>query len=487
VRKITVIVILLAVALMAVGAHPSSAATTRASVIFHVFDKSGARLGWSAFRTVQENGKGASGANDMLLDPTTLAVVKAWPLYSTSRKTGDPSFGWPGRPVTLSLAWPTADGYSTLLLDVNGPGVYNFTVLAADQTVAALDRAVAARPSYRPSSAFTAASQSAHSLRSAAHGATTEASQGAQAAQALDAAVRASTTMLAEYGVQYAAANRSSFAPQWGVTFDDISGGSGDLATVRDLVGGNPRDGWVRIVFDRTEPASYYAQEVTDAHGLGLHVVGQLLDSSDMAAVSLAAWQARVASYVTTLPTVDEWEVGNEVNGNWLGSDVAAKVAYAASYVKSHTSARTLLSLYWQLGEDDAAHSMFTWLRANMSAATMAQIDDLGMSMYPEDHPMGVAFDRVISTLHAAAPGQRVMVTELGYWSADLDHTWWWGSTADPTGAARRQVASLYQSAIMGYPYSGGGAYWWYYLTETLPKNQLWSTLATLHAQVAGA
>jgi hypothetical protein len=116
----------------------------------------------------------------------------------------------------------------------------------------------------------------------------------------------------------------------------------------------------------------------------------------------------------------------------------------------------------------------------------MSVIDDLGMSVYPEDHPMGVAFDRAVSTLHAAAPQQRIMLTELGYWSADLGHTWWWGSATDPTGAGRQQVAALYQSAMMGYSYSGGGAYWWYYLTEALPKNQLWSTLAGIHAQVAG-
>jgi hypothetical protein len=297
--------------------------------------------------------------------------------------------------------------------------------------------------------------------------------------------VRSTTTLLAEYGVQYAAANRATFRPQWGVTFDDVSGGATDLGTVRDLVGGDTRDGWVRIVFDASQPASYYRSEVDAAHAAGLHVVGQILDSSDMSSQSLSAWQARVDSYVTTLPTVDEWEVGNEVNGNWLGSDVPAKIAYAASYVKAHTKARTLLTLYWQLGEDDAAHSMFTWLRANLPASTMSTIDDLGMSMYPEDHPMGVAFDRVMSTLHALQPQQRIMVTELGYWSADLGHTWWWGSSTDPTGVGRQRVASLYQSAVLGYSYSGGGAYWWYYLTEALPKNQLWSTLATLHQRVA--
>ncbi|HEV3352657.1 MAG TPA: hypothetical protein VG076_07020 [Acidimicrobiales bacterium] len=452
-------------------------------VTFHVYDRNGTRLDWSAFRAVEENGKGSAGSNDMLLDPDTLTVVTPQPLHSNG---GDPGFDLPPQIVTLSLSWPTVDGYSMLLVDVDKPGVQNFSVLAADRAVADLDDAVAARPSYRPSAAFTDASRQAHDHLAAAHGVAPEAAQGAQGAQGLDSAVHAMTTLLTEYGQQYGRATRATNRPQWGVTFDDISGGSGDLATVRDLVGGDAADGWVRIVFDRTEAASSYTGEVNAAHGLGLRVVGQFLDSSDMKSVGVAEWQARVASYVSTLPSVDEWEVGNEVNGNWLGADVAAKVAYAASYVKAHTTARTLLTLYWQIGEDDATHSMFTWLHANVSAATMGAIDDVGISLYPEDHPMGAAFDRVMATLHDAAPGRRIMVTELDYWSPDLAHTWWWGSTGDPTGAARRQVAVLYQSAVLGYQWSGGGGYWWYYLAEALPKNQLWSTLASVHAAVAG-
>lgn len=484
-RKTLITVIVTAV--LVAMPRPTQAATTSQNVTFHVFDRAGTRVGWSAFRALQENGKGSAGANDMLLDPSSLTVVKPWPLFSSGGASGNPTFTWPGRPVTLSMAWPTTDGYSALLLDVSGPGVYNFNLLAADQAVAALDRQVAARPGYQPSSAFTGASNAAHNSLTAAHQAAGESAQGGLAAQALDQAVHATTTLLAEYGVQYAAGHRASFRPQWGVTFDDVSGGASDLSTVRQLVNGDPQDGWVRIVFDRSEPASYYRPEVDAAHALGLHVVGQLLDSSDMSSVSLAQWQARVASYVGTLPTVDEWEVGNEVNGSWLGRNVPAKIAYAAGYVRSHTTARTLLTLYWQLGEDDAAHSMFTWMKANLPASTLGAIDDLGLSMYPEDHPMGAAFDRVMATLHAAAPQQRLLITELGYWSYDLGHTWTWGSTSDPTGAGRQSVAALYQSAILGYSFSGGGAYWWYYLEEALPQNQLWSTLAGLHTQVAGS
>jgi hypothetical protein len=224
------------------------------------------------------------------------------------------------------------------------------------------------------------------------------------------------TTLYSEYGIQYAGSNRSTFRPQWGVTFDTITGGTGDLATVRDLVGGDPQDGWVRIVFDRKKSPSYYANEIAAAHQAGLRVVGQFLDSSDMAKVSMRAWKSRVRAYVSALPTVDEWEVGNEVNGNWLGRDVVSKITYAANYVKTHTSARTLLTLYWQLGEDNAAHSMYTWAKRNLSSSLLSQIDDIGISLYPEDHPMGVTFDRAFSTLHSLFPSQRIEITELGYW-----------------------------------------------------------------------
>jgi hypothetical protein len=34
----------------------------------------------------------------------------------------------------------------------------------------------------------------------------------------------------------------------------------------------------------------------------------------------------------------------------------------------------------------------------------------------------------------------------------------------------------------MAYPYSGGGAYWWYYLDEAADRGALWRTLRTAYA-----
>jgi hypothetical protein len=313
--------------------------------VFHSYDSLRKQLQWSNFRALQENGKGKAGDNDMLLNAGELTVIAMWPLYSDSGSaSGNPMFAWPGKEASLSLAWPTSDGYSNLIIDMPGPGTYNFTYLAAQQEVSVLDSAVAARSSYRPSATFTTASDTAHAQLSAANSATTESQQGAHGAQALDVALHAMTTLYSEYGIQYAQSNRSTIRPQWRVTFDTITGGTGYLATVRDLFGGDPQEGWVRIVFDRKKSPSYYANEIAAAHQAGLRVVGQFLDSSDMAKVSLHAWKSRVRAYVSALPTVDEWEVGNEVNDNWLGRGVVSKVTYAANYVKTHTAAHTRCS-----------------------------------------------------------------------------------------------------------------------------------------------
>jgi hypothetical protein len=464
------------------------ASGTRAGLVrFHVYDTAGRRLDWPAFRELQENGKGEDGDNDMLVDPTSLQVRTEWPLYEDD---GDPVLDRPAGPVTLSMAWPTGHGYSTLLLDLPDPGTYVLPLLAARQALADVHGELVNRPSYHPSEAFSGALTLADSELARAEAADVEAERGRHGALAYEAAVDAQLLLLREYGVQYAAggaagAGSTPTPAVTGFTMDAVGTDDTPLRTAQTL-GGGPGRAAVRLVFDLGEGPEHYRDTIAAAHAVGVRVVGQILDSSQMAAVSLAEWQQRVARFVEGLPDVDAWEVGNEVNGDWLGPDVPAKIAYAADYVKQHTSASTLLTLYWQLGEDDATHSVFTWAAA-VPPETFRDVDEIGLSVYPEDHPMGVAFDRVVSALHRTFPQQRLSVSELGYWSSDLGHTWWWGSQADPSGEGRRDVADLYARAVLGYPFSAGGTYWWYFLEEVVPGNALFATFAAVRDDVARA
>ena len=479
---------LVARGLVAAAAVPSYPAGT---VVLRALGADGRLLTWKQFRVQQSGGAGAGngraddGVNDVLLDARTLQVLQPWPLSGSGTRI---SLQRPAGAVTLSFAWPSPAGYSAALLDLPGPGTYLLNELLARQGVLDLDAALVNRPEHVPSPGLAAVVATARAELAATTSATAEADRARHADLAYAAAVRAQLGLLTEAGSRRAFAPAGSRPATWGFTIEDPEAPTvaATLRAGRDVTA-RPDVAAVRLVFDAAEGPERFASVVDMAHALGLTVVGQLLDSTAMADVSPAQWQDRVRRYVAGLPSVDVWEIGNEVNGNWLGSGVAQKVAYAAAWVKAHSRARTLVTLYWQLGEDDAEHSVFTWAAHNLDAATLTRVDELGLSVYPENAPLGAGFDRVLRTLHATYPAQALSVTELGYGSADLDRRWWWGSPTDWTGAGRRAVADLYGRAVLGYPYSGGGTYWWYFQTEGAAGSPLWKTLAAVRTQASPA
>jgi len=438
-------------------------------IVLRVFDARGRRIPWRRFRAIEENGQGANGIDDALLDRPTLSATRTGPLYSSDGSgTGDPVLNLPaGGPKALSLAWPTSEGYSNMIVDLpDRGGTYDFDELTARRVLADIHAGLDSRPWYRPGSEV----MSLHAMARAAYEQAQDARGGAERealfARSLELGVRAEIRLLEQAGVEYAAVHPD--ADEWGATFDTIAGGISDLQNLKELY---PSGGWLRICFDPGERPRYYIGEVRLAHSLGLRVIGQILDSSEMRRMSVDAFERRTRAYVDALPEVDEWETGNEVNGNWLGStaSVVAKTRYASRYVKTHTHARVLVTLYWELGEGSVVNSTFTWARANLRSI-VASVDDLGISLYPRQSPMGEAFDRVVTALHDAFPRQRIMITELDYGRGP---GWGWTS--------RDAVAATYQSAILGYPYSGGGTFWWYFVEEASHGNSLYKTLKSVY------
>ncbi len=412
-------------ALPQTGAALSGAAESSAGriVVLRVFDRHGKRVDWRVFRQVEENGQGASGINDALLDSSTLVLASTGPLFSSNGSDeGDPALTLSGRgAVALSLAWPTSDGYSNLILGLpSQAGTYDFNELAAAQVLHDIRASISARAWYHAARRFAALYAAARDDYAHALRLNDEARRGALFARSLDSGVGAEMLLVAEAGVAYAALHPGP--REWGATFDTITGGIAELETAADLY---PKDGWLRICFDPGERPSYYAAEIAHAHQLGLRVVGQILDSSEMRCWSVGAFERRTREYVGALPDVDEWETGNEVNGSRLGSisSVVAKTQYASRYVKEHTHSRVLVTLYWELGEGRSVNATFNWARTNMRSI-VPYVDDFGISLYPRQNPMGEPFDRVVAALHKAFPQQRIMITELGY---DRRLGWWWG------------------------------------------------------------
>jgi hypothetical protein len=431
-------------------------------VVLRVYDADGHLLSWRQFRDVQSNGAGVDGHNDALLDASTLQITEIGPLYPDR---GGIALDPPDEDALLALAWPSADGYSQLLLPVPPPGRYNFNLLAARQAAAAVRALVGAHPDQPAAGDAATAIATAEAELTRAEAADDEVAAAVAATQAYDAAVHAQVVLLQQYGTGRAATLRR------GVTLDEVP----DAATLERARAAVGDGGWIRLVLDPDTPLREYAAPVAAAHRLGLRVLALPIDSSEMAALSDAAWRARITAAVDALPDVDEWEAGNEVNGDWLGEDVAARVAWAVDHVHEQTAATVLVTLYWQLGEGEAENSIFNWLAAHPES--VARADDVGLSVYPEEHPMGAATDAVLTRLHDVLPGRTLLISELGYGSEDLQPIWWWGSPTDQEGAGRAAVASLYTLAPAGYPFTGGGPFWWYFAQDANPGTPLLKAL----------
>jgi len=411
----------------------------------------------------------AARRSDALVDPGSLEVLVEQPIEVSG---GALSLGLPGRPAALAINWPTARGYSLLVLDGGGGGLaggatVNLTHRAALDARRRLDEGLAARPGYRPSPAFRAAYARAAGRLAAAETETGAAARGREGARALDDLALATDLMLAEDGVARAACRAGRAAPWLGVTLDTTDAGAERLSLAARLVGPG---GWVRVVFDPGRPPADYAPLVAAARARGLRVLGQPIDSDAAARYSRAGYLARIRAFVDAFPDVEAWEVGNEVNGSWVGADIAGKVADAAAYVRAtRPKAFVVLTLYWQLGTDAPRWSTLNWARANLPAPVRADLDVVLLSTWIDDAPLGLAFDGVMRALGAEFPRQRIGLGELGYWAPDTSRAWWAFDRRDPA-AARRAVAAQYYRAALAHPASVGGGFWWYF-AEEMPRD----------------
>ena len=193
----------------------------------------------------------------------------------------------------------------------------------------------------------------------------------------------------------------------------------------------------VRIVYspgkkDGYFSASSYLDATRQIKSVG-YVFGQPVDSFYMRCFTPAEHLARFKDYVTTLGTlVDIWEVGNEINGEWLfgktkdcspkasvkstsQADVVTKMTEAYDYLKSQGKV-TALTLYYNTPcRRPAANEMFTWADANVPTRMKNGLDYLLVSYYEVDcNGYKPDWQRVISQLAAMFPNSKLGISEFG-------------------------------------------------------------------------
>jgi hypothetical protein len=252
-------------------------------------------------------------------------------------------------------------------------------------------------------------------------------------------------------------------APLYGVTVDDISA----LSDVVTALGALPRRTTTRIVFDASEMPAYYAQAVPAVHAVS-YVLGTILDSSAVAQVSVSQYALRTSAYLAAFPTgVDVWEIGNEINGNWLGNapDVASKMTQAFDLVKA-AGQHTELTLYG-CSDSGALYDMFDWVNANVPARMRSGLDYVLVSYYEGDCGAPRSdWPSVFQQLRQLFPTAGLGFGEVGYVDAKGN------DLALQNESAAATYLQKYYAMQIGVPGYVGGYFWWYFAEDMVPDTR---------------
>ena len=244
----------------------------------------------------------------------------------------------------------------------------------------------------------------------------------------------------------------------YGVTLDSVGGINAIVDALKSLT----RKPTTRIVFDELIPATDYQSATNRIHEVS-YVMGELLDSYYVKQYSVAKYLARATEYLSALnPSVDIWEIGNEVNGEWLGttSDVVKKISGAFEIAKANGQVTALTLYYNEKCWEKPANEMFTWAAKNVPEAMKQGLDYVLVSYYEDDcNGLQPNWQAVFNKLGTMFPNSKIGFGEVG-----------------TTKIAKKEAyIRRYYTMNIIHPRFIGGYFWWYGRQDFIPKTKaLW-------------
>jgi hypothetical protein len=273
-------------------------------------------------------------------------------------------------------------------------------------------------------------------------------------------------------------AGRSVPSPIYGVTLDDVSKPAAEVNSLGQMA----QVPTARIVFDAGVRPSYYLKPIQQLRNVA-YIMGELVDSSYMRQYTVNQIASWTQSYTKALGNlVDIWEIGNEVNGNWLGSNTLAKIEAMYDVVSAQGGA-TALTFFYEgepsepnncIAADHGGNDMFTWIRqqfqlnlpANQRSSETEKIrlnvNYVLVSWYPDQCPgENPNWPAVYAKLASLFPNAKVGFGELG--------------TANPENGSSYEVNEISTYYPMGKTLASlpasyiGGYFWWHSAEEMVP------------------
>lgn len=426
--------------------------------------------------------------------PVRVRIVQTGKLLTAS---------WPGGPATLQLIWPIKDaGFSAVVADNDGHGFSDGAAVFIDEEIAVTEYRLFKdswkhhigdyAPPYSPGSNVKQLAEEAQKSLADA----TRQSDAAKRATGFQSALRATSqawaASLSEHGLQMSSEPSNIKKFRFGLTLDDgLMSRIEDVEWVAESVARSGAN-WVRVVL-RPNPIDFiYSRQrsFNEVDGIvdtlrkkKMSIMLCILDTAQWPrTMSPAIYAQRINNVVLHFKgKVSSWEVGSELNGDWLGGASAPLTTdqvfqiYSAGVTKAREldpRAEIVATLYgWEATAPDRAHSLSGWLKHYSPLGFAKSADIVGLSLYPEDNPVGVSLERVFDQVADILPGTPLILSSYGYVEKDALKGYWWLAPDDVEGARKNLVAS-YTFASCALRSSLCGGFWWQTLDQMLPPGR---------------
>ena len=273
-----------------------------------------------------------------------------------------------------------------------------------------------------------------------------------------------------------------------GITVDSIE----QLDAVAAAVDKLSAEVTVRLVFDPRMDPGYYATAV-DRLGEHANLMGELLDSEAMTLLDVDGVRERANAYLTAFSDkIAIWEIGNELNGKWVGDSPAetdAKALAAFEVVKQHGGSTAITLNYWSSPDCyDHPWEQTVPFAQQLPDKLKSEVDYLLLSVYetacdPPQQPSAQDLAGTLTELGRIFPQAYLGIGEIGA-QASQDGP----KIKDPTMAERQRIAERYLGmhrelrSRVGSRFVGG-YFWWYFCRDAVPYDRpgnLWPTLDRL-------
>lgn len=232
-----------------------------------------------------------------------------------------------------------------------------------------------------------------------------------------------------------------------GITLDKIS----NLDLIVGMMKEVPYPLAVRLVCDPGMHPKDYDDAVTLLSAMSTVFI-QPVDSSEMRNLSVEKYVHRNRVYMEYFGNrVYAFEVGNEINGKWCGTDVAEKVNGAMQEAMSR-NVKTMVTMFAQASDEDPDFEPLTWLKNNTILAPYIS----ALSIYPRQWDLNQQpdVDVIFQGLANYWPDAIQMIGEFG-WDGNNE-------SSEPTNSVKNAIMEQWYNydAPHGVNYHIGGFYW---------------------------